>query len=304
MRPSFEPFVPRHTHAMWTRCQAASAATGGGSRKRRQQDPCSPDLQGHRSRMGAQEGERRAAAGHVCPPIFRPRRLRGFTLIELLVALAVMAMLALLSWRSLDSMNRAQTFTQTRADQVLRLQAALGQWRADLDALVDTGEVTALSFDGRVLRLTRRDSSEGGTQSPGLRVVAWTRMAAPLGNASVPQWQRWQSPPLRQRDELARAWTRAQQWGLGEKQGEGADPRDTSLALVPIDQWQLAYHRGSTWGNPLSSVGNEAGLPSPSPTDSTTPNGVRLILSIAPGQGLSGPIIFEWIDPTLTASSP
>lgn len=235
-------------------------------------------------------------------PLRARTRVRGFTLIELLVALAVMAMLALLSWRSLDSMNRAQTFTQSRADQVLRLQAALGQWRADLDALVDTGEVDALSFDGKVLRLTRRDSSEGGSQSPGLRVVAWTQMAAPLGETAAPQWQRWQSPPLRQRNELARAWTRAQQWGLGEKQGEGADPRDTSLALVPIEQWQLSYHRGSTWGNPLSSVGNETGLQQP--RESTTPNGVRLTLSISPGQGLSGPLTFEWVKPTLTAGSP
>ena len=230
------------------------------------------------------------------------RRHRGFTLIELLVALAVMAMLALLSWRSLDSMNRAQSLTQSRSDQVLRLQAALGQWRADLDALVDTGEVDALSFDGRVLRMTRRDSTEGGVQSPGLRVVAWTRMAAPLGDAVVPQWQRWQSAPLRQRSELARAWTRAQQWGLGEKQGENADPRDTSLALVPIDQWQLSYHRGATWGNPLSSVGNEAGVQVR--TDSSVPNGVRLTLSLSPGQGLSGALAFDWVRPALTAEAP
>jgi general secretion pathway protein J len=239
-------------------------------------------------------------------PGANPQRLRGFTLIELLVALAVMAMLALLSWRSLDSMNRAQTFTQSRADQVLRLQAALGQWRADLDALVDTGEVDALSFDGKVLRMTRRDSTEGGTQSPGLRVVAWTQMDAPLGNAVVPQWQRWQSGPLRQRNELARAWTRSQQWGLGEKQGEGADASDSSLALVPIDQWQLAYHRGSTWGNPLSSVGNETGI-QPAGSNrrsSTTPSGVRLTLAISAGQGLSGPLTLDWVQPTLTAGSP
>jgi general secretion pathway protein J len=229
-------------------------------------------------------------------------RTRGFTLIELLVALAVMAMLALLSWRSLDGMNRAQTITQSRSDQVLRLQAALGQWRADLDALVDTGELDALSFDGRVLRMTRRDSTEGGAQSPGLRVVAWTQMPALLGDALVPQWQRWQSPPLRQRNELARAWTRAQQWGLGEKQGEGADPRDTSLALVPIDQWQMAYHRGSTWGNPLSSVGNEAAVQQRG--GDTTPDGVRLTLSLTAGQGLSGQLTFDWVRPQLTAGAP
>lgn len=229
------------------------------------------------------------------------RRAKGFTLIELLVALSVMALLALLSWRSLDSMNRAQSFTQTRSDQVLRLQAALGQWRADLDALVETGEVDSLSFDGRVLRLTRRDATEGGQQSPGLRVVAWARLNGPLGDTELPQWQRWQSPPLRQRDELARAWTRAQQWGLGEKQGEGADPRDTSLALLPIDTWALSYHRGATWGNPLSSVGNDT--ETRQDRSGNAPNGVRLTLSLSPGQSLSGPISLDWVQPTLTAGS-
>jgi general secretion pathway protein J len=216
--------------------------------------------------------------------------------------MAVMAMLAMLSWRSIESMNRAQAITQSRSDQVLRLQAALGQWRADLDALIETGEVDALSFDGRVLRMTRRDSTEGGTQSPGLLVVAWTRMPAVLGDTMLPQWQRWQSPPLTQRNELARAWTRAQQWGLGEKQGEGADPRDTSLALMPIDNWSLSYHRGSSWGNPLSSVGNEAAVRQ----DATgnAPNGVRLKLILSAGQGLAGELALDWVQPTLTAGAP
>ncbi|MDO9134805.1 type II secretion system protein J, partial [Hydrogenophaga sp.] len=43
-------------------------------------------------------------------------RSKGFTLIELLVAIAVMAMLALLSWRSIDGMSRTQTITQERSD--------------------------------------------------------------------------------------------------------------------------------------------------------------------------------------------
>jgi prepilin-type N-terminal cleavage/methylation domain-containing protein len=113
--------------------------------------------------------------GTVSRGALGPRSLRGFTLIELLVAIAVMSMLAVLSWRSLDGMNRAQTFTQQRADQLMRLQAALGQWSADLDAIINTREVQPLEFDGRLLRLTRRDSSETGLDSPGMRVVAWTR---------------------------------------------------------------------------------------------------------------------------------
>ncbi|WP_218179337.1 PulJ/GspJ family protein [Hydrogenophaga aromaticivorans] len=226
---------------------------------------------------------------------------RGFTLIELLVALAVMGVLALLSWRSLDGMNRAQEITQQRADEVLRLQAALGQWGADLDALVETGELGALDFDGRVLRLTRRDSTENALQSPGIRVVAWARKDPAAGGTGGPQWMRWQSPPLRRRDELAQAWARASQWGLGEQQRDGAGTNDTALALIGIDRWQLFYHRGATWGNPLSSIGNEgrgvAGV-------SLLPNGVRLVLELSAGQGLSGTLVRDWVRPTLAAGSP
>ena len=99
---------------------------------------------------------------------------RGFTLIELLVAISVMALLAVLSWRSIDGMTRTQTLTQQRADQLLRLQAAVGQWGSDLDAITDTQEVDPLDYDGRLLRLTRRDSGETGLDSAGVRVVAWT----------------------------------------------------------------------------------------------------------------------------------
>src|SRR6218665_362875 len=63
----------------------------------------------------------RAAARRSC-------RQQGFTLIELLLAIGVMALLAVLSWRGLDGMVRAQETTRQRADEMLVLQAALGQW--------------------------------------------------------------------------------------------------------------------------------------------------------------------------------
>ena len=67
----------------------------------------------------------------------------GFTLIELLVAISVMSLLAVLSWRGLDGMARAQAQTSLRADQVLTLQAGLAQWKIDLDtlALAPQGDV-------------------------------------------------------------------------------------------------------------------------------------------------------------------
>lgn len=239
-------------------------------------------------------------------------RLRGFTLVELLVAIVVMSMLALLSWRSLDGMTRTQNITQQRADDLLRMQAAMGQWAADLDALIDTGEVNALDFNGQVLRMTRRDSGETGLDSRGIRVVAWTRLTG-VALAGLPQisssinasgqWVRWQSGPLLRRDELARAWQRAGEWGRGALPSPaGNTSSDSAIALLGIDNWQLFYHRGETWGNPQSSTGNEepVGGPEGSRTGSL-PNGVRLELVLGTGEGLSGSLVRDWVRPTLEA---
>jgi general secretion pathway protein J len=219
--------------------------------------------------------------------------LLGFTLIEMLVAIAIMAMLALLSWRSVDGMSRTQLITQERSDGLLRLQSAVGQWIADLDAVLDTGEVTPVDFNGQTLRLTRRDSAESGLDSRGVRVVAWALLPSAAGG----QWARWQSGPLLQRDELARAWQRAADWG----RGAGSSPTtaalgaDSSLALIAIDQWQISYHRDETWTNPLSSVGTETA------SVGGAPNGVRLQLTLSGGQGLSGTLLRDWVRPTLEA---
>ena len=227
------------------------------------------------------------------------RGCKGFTLIELLVAIAVMSMLALLSWRSIDGMSRTQTITQSRSDGLLRLQSAVGQWIADLDAVLDTGEVTPVDFNGQTLRLTRRDSAESGLDSRGVRVVAWAR----LPSASGGQWTRWQSGPLLQRDELARAWQRAADWGRGAGSSVASTANlgaDSALAIIAIDQWQIFYHRGETWGNPLSSVGTESAEPSGA-TANSMPNGVRLQLTLSGGQGLTGTLLKDWVRPTLEA---
>ena len=59
----------------------------------------------------------------------------GFTLVELLVALAVMAIMAALSWRGLDVMLRSREITQARVDQIASLENVFRQWDADLNAV-------------------------------------------------------------------------------------------------------------------------------------------------------------------------
>ena len=94
----------------------------------------------------------------------RPRaRHRGFTLVELLVAVLAMSVLALMSWRGLDAMARAQEATSQRADEVLTLQVALSQWAADLDQVQPGLQSPTLDWNGRVLRVKVRHAF----QSPG-----------------------------------------------------------------------------------------------------------------------------------------
>lgn len=205
---------------------------------------------------------------------------RGFTLVELLAALAVMALLALLSWRGIDSMARAQEMTRQRADELLVLQAALGQWGADLDALLPVAGTTPLDWDGQVLRLTRRSSA---VPDEGALVVAWTRRGGATG-----QWLRWQSAPVRTRGQWQEAWQLAGQWarspGEAERRGE--------TALLPLADWQIFYHRGGAWSHPQSSVGTL-----PAGTQAALPEGIRLQLTLAPGQALAGQLTRDWVSP-------
>jgi len=224
------------------------------------------------------------------------KRGAGFTLVELLVALFVMALMAVLSWRGLDGMTRAQAQTEARADEVLALQTGLAQWAADLDALVQLPQITALEWNGRVLRMTRRGTA---SVTDGIRVVGWTRREG--------RWLRWQSGPLVSRGEVEAAWQQADTWS----QNPGDDERRHEVAVVPLEDWQVFYYRGDAWTNPLSS--DAPGVASSNPfaaavaqaTGGVTgggraalvPDGVRLVLTLPPGGALAGRITRDWVNP-------
>lgn len=216
-----------------------------------------------------------------CRPSFG---MQGFTLIELLVAISLMAVMAALSWRGLDGMTRAQGQMREHSDQVLALQAALGQWGGDLDAMAIQPTHSSLDWDGRALRILRRSATN---PSEGLRVVAWASRNINGSN----QWLRWQSPPLATRGELQQAWQKAEVWA----QNPGDDERKNEVRIMPLERWQIYYSRNTTWGNPLSSEG--------APADSKTaaapgiPDGIRLVLTLPPAQAVSGTLTRDWMRP-------
>ncbi|MDB5892773.1 MAG: ral secretion pathway protein [Rhodoferax sp.] len=216
-------------------------------------------------------------------------RARGFTLVELLVALFVMALLAMLSWRGLDGMTRAQETTRQRADEVLSLQAGLSQWKADLDALVHLPQAEAIDWDGRGLFMTRLSSDP---QAVGPLVVAWTRRNVD----GTDQWLRWQSPPVRNRNELAEAWSQASLWA----QNPGEEQRRREVAITPLAEWKLYFYRDGAWTNPQSSsvTVQPQGI-GQAVEDQEIPDGVRLVLTLPPGQALAGVLTQDWVRPTV-----
>lgn len=217
-------------------------------------------------------------------------RARGFTLIELLVAISILALLAVVSWRGLDGMARAQAQLRDRADAVLVLQSALAQWNSDLDSAVSIPPTRSIDWNGRALRITR--SSPAGDQSS-LTVVAWTMRT---GTDGFNRWTRWQSPPLLTRGEWQQAWQQATSWaGDGNSSTQSANSMQaggSEVALMPATGWQLLYFRNDLWSPaiPTEALG----------TNETLPNGVRLLLELPPGPALSGTLSLDWVRPNLT----
>jgi general secretion pathway protein J len=198
---------------------------------------------------------------------------RGFTLAEVLVALALLALLATMSWRGVSSMAEAKQSADARVNETLRLGTVLAQWEQDLLQVQDPRLLPdALAFDGKSLRLVRR-------QSGGLQVVVWA--------LNETRWQRWASPVTNSAQGLQDAW-------LASLQLLGNEPGQLTL-YESLGGWQLYFFRGNAWSNAQSSAGAIAapnpGMPASAPVirQSTLPGGVRVVLTLgqpqAEGQG-------------------
>jgi general secretion pathway protein J len=214
---------------------------------------------------------------------------RGFTLVELLVALFALALLAVLGWRGLDGMVRAQSQLQARADQVLALQVGLAQWTADLDALEALPRITPLDWNGQVLRLVRRSTQDTASSADGVVVAAWTRRTV----EGQGMWLRWQSPALTRRAEVEQAWSQAENWAR-----EPSDiDRAGEVRVIPLNQWRVLYFADASWREATPGDPQDTETQRPS---TPTPDGVRLMLTLPPGGPLAGAITLDWVNPRVS----
>jgi len=195
------------------------------------------------------------------------RRHAGFTLVEVLVALMVMALLAVMAWQGVDGILRTRQASQTRLDQVLRLNTVLAQFEQDLHELQDTQVVPALAFDGATLRLTRRSER-------GLQLVVWSLREG--------AWWRWSGVAVTGARELQDQWLTSQQL-------QGKEPGWLRV-LDGMSTWQVYCYRNNGWSNCQSSgdvaqpPAGGAGAPK---TRVVLPTGVRLVVGLA-GASASG----------------
>jgi general secretion pathway protein J len=81
-------------------------------------------------------------------------RRRGFTLVELLVAISVLAIVAVLGWRGLDSIVRARVALTADLEQTRGMQLAFAQMQSDCAHIVSAASVGGRGVigaeDGRI----------------------------------------------------------------------------------------------------------------------------------------------------------
>ncbi len=164
-------------------------------------------------------------------------RPKGFTLLELLVAMAIMALIGLLSWQVLSTVVRARERSADHLDQIDHLQRALVLMRQDLEQAVQRPVSDPM---GTPLSPLLSISATGG-QGPGLE---WTRAG-------------WLNPMQEARSDLLRVRYQL----IGDElhrfswvyldQAPGSQPEDLVLLhhvsnlevhyLDTSDQWQTLW---------------------------------------------------------------
>jgi general secretion pathway protein J len=102
------------------------------------------------------------------------KKSRGFTLVELLIAISVLAMVAVLGWRGLDSIVRARVALNADLEQTRGLQLAFAQMQSDAAHIASVNSIGGRPVvDAQVDRLTLVRTVFADNQPSRVQVVAY-----------------------------------------------------------------------------------------------------------------------------------
>ncbi|MBS0309046.1 MAG: prepilin-type N-terminal cleavage/methylation domain-containing protein [Proteobacteria bacterium] len=200
-------------------------------------------------------------------PHLHPRRAtRGFTLIELLVAITVLAIVAVLGWRGLDSIVRTRVALNDQLDQTRGLQLAFAQMQRDCAQIATTDVIpdrAPLVVEPGRLVLVRMVFTEN--QPTGLQVVSYQ-----IRNGIL---TRRESATTRDLNALDALWTTV----TSDNSGVPSVTLQTGLATMTMRVW---INDGAGWRTPGIDVVQTAVTTSSgnNNTTSTAPTGLEVSL--------------------------
>lgn len=231
-------------------------------------------------------------------------RFSGLTLIELLLALALMAVLGILSWRGVDALLATRERTHAASVQSAAIATLAAQWAADLDNMRASEPAHTWHFErtaaGRpLLRLTR--SAPDG--------VGWSVVAYGLTPAAAdgpPSLLRWQSPAVATVEQWQRAWDESalhisNSSKLSEEKGrENTSSKPLPTPLIAASDFHVRHWSAHAWreAQPLSDTPNTAPNTAKKPEKTTPkiaplPHGLELKLQLHSGTEL----LLQWANP-------
>lgn len=182
-----------------------------------------------------------ACCGRTPAQRTQPRK-EGFTLVELLVAITVLAMVAVLGWRGLDSIIRSRVAITDDIEQTHGMQLTFAQLESDCAHVAPSSLVanrrTVLAQDDTLL-LVR---TVFGDDEP-------TRVQTVVYRLSNGQLTRQESLPTRDLATLDAAWQEA----LNGAQTPGAVVMQSALAGMSTRLWtsdRLGWRAASAWTPP------------------------------------------------------
>jgi len=189
------------------------------------------------------------------------QRNRGFTLVELLVAISVLAIIAVLGWRGLDTIVRARVSLNSELDRTRGLQLTFAQMQSDCQHIVasaDIGGRTTLASQTGSLTLVRTVFADN--QPSRMQVIAYR-----VRNGTL---TRRESIATRDLAALDASWSAI----VG-------DMDDTQPVVLNNDISRMAIR---SWGDSskLWRTGTDAGQNPSSPGTKETLTGVEVTLTL------------------------